>query len=516
MSGRQPKTPETPDAAADTEEAPATTAGPGTPVGRDFTEARTISVSEPRHGRPDEATNEVTAVTGGGRSRRAGTPTPAPAGGQLAEASRYDDEGRIGTGGMGEVHVVYDRVLLRRVAMKSLHDGLSREDEHTQRFLEEVQITGQLDHPNIVPVHDVGFHASGNAFFIMKLVNGQTLGSMLAEGADGPLIGRRLEELLQVFLKICDGIDFAHSRRVIHRDLKPSNIMVGHHGEVYVMDWGIALIYDSHKQSRAPFMPEIFRSGEVHRESAAGLMGTPRYMAPEQARARIDEIDFRTDVFGLGGILYEILTGEAPYAAESGAIQLEMARLGDVLPPAEVAPGRRLPPGLCRIAMKALAENRRDRYQDVRELKEAVQGFLRGGGWFHIREVEPGTVIVAEGDEADAAYVIQDGYCEVYKGEGADRQFLRKLGPGDVFGETAIFTRAPRTATVAALDRVKLAAITGESLDFELEEKGWFGEFVRALAQRFREHDSRVAEMRAELSEARAELARVRGEPDSS
>ena len=468
MSGRPPKSGDFPDVTNK----------------RELTEAPTLNASVP-------GATGVADPTGSLET------TQAPSGSQLAEASRYDNEGRVGTGGMGSVDAVYDRVLLRRVAMKSLHTKLSGEEEHIQRFLEEVQITGQLDHPNIVPVHDVGFHDNGSAFFIMKLVKGETLSKLLAAEKDQQLAASKLEEFLEIFVKICDAIDFAHSRRVIHRDLKPSNIMVGKHGEVYVMDWGIALLYDSHKSSHTAFMPEIFRSGASHRESAASLMGTAAYMAPEQAKAEIDAIDFRTDVFGLGGILYEIITGEPPYSSENPGIQLSLARLGEVRPPAEVAGHRRLPPGLCRIAMKALAVERDDRYQSARELKEAVQAFLRGGGWFDICEFEPGTVIVAEGDPGDAAYIIEEGTCEVYKGQGADRQFLRKLGPGDAFGETAIFTGSPRTATVVAVDRVRAATITAESLDYELAEKSWFGMFVRALAERFRDYDARLAELRS-------------------
>ncbi|MCG8420938.1 MAG: serine/threonine-protein kinase [Proteobacteria bacterium] len=420
-----------------------------------------------------------------------------PVNSQLAEPSRYDDEGSIGTGGMGSVHAVYDRVLLRRVAMKTLHNSLADEEEHTQRFLEEVQITGQLDHPNIVPVHDVGFHSRGNAFFIMKLVQGETLSKLLSAQLGKPLGGDNLVRFLQIFLKICDALDFAHSRGVIHRDLKPSNIMVGSHGEVYVMDWGIALLYDSERDTRSPLMPQLMRPTESHRESAGSLMGTAAYMAPEQALSLVDHIDYRTDIFGLGAILYQIMTGRPPYVGENAAIQIEQASLGSIQPPEQAAADRRLPPGLCRIAMKAMARDRADRYQSVSELSEAVQVFLSGGGWFDVLEFAPGTIIVAEGDDADAAYIIEGGHCEVYKGAGESRQFLRKLGPGDVFGETAIFTGAPRTATVAALDQVRAACITRDSLDYELDQKGWFGTFVKALAERFCECDTLLSKLRA-------------------
>lgn len=469
--------------------------------------------SDPRHD-PDSSRNltrDVTQSGAGIRQTEAPTVSMNPAtsstGGHetvrtintrhhLAEHSRFDDCGEIGVGGMGTVRAVQDQVLLRRVAMKSLHPDLAANTEHTQRFLEEVQIASQLDHPHIVPVHDLGVHPDGSAFFVMKLVQGQTLGKLLEREAGQPLPGRRLEEYLQIFLKVCDAIDFAHSRGVIHRDLKPSNVMVGDHGEVYVMDWGIALLHESPRKSDPHHMPRLGRPTKSHRESAGSLMGTAAYMAPEQAAVRIQDIDFRTDIFGLGAILYELLTARPPYVAENPAIQLELARAASILPPAQVAQGRRLPAGLCRITMKALSNRREDRHQSVRELKDDVLAFLRGGGWFEPKIFPPGTIIVREGDEPDVAYIIEDGCCEVYKGTGADRRVLRRLGPGDVFGETAIFTGQPRTASVIAVDQVRTVAITRETLDCELAEKGWVGVFVKALAERFCEYDEALAKLR--------------------
>jgi len=175
----------------------------------------------------------------------------------LADIGRFPDRGEIGVGGMGSVREVYDEILLRRVAIKSLHNELAESEEHTQRFLEEVQITGQLDQAHIVPVHDVGFHPRGNAFFVMKLLKGRTLSRIIADQRSKPLSGRNLEEFLHTFIKVCDAIDFAHSRNVIHRDLKPSNIMVGDHGEVYVMDWGIALLADGPRHDPVHDPPQL-------------------------------------------------------------------------------------------------------------------------------------------------------------------------------------------------------------------------------------------------------------------
>jgi eukaryotic-like serine/threonine-protein kinase len=413
----------------------------------------------------------------------------------MAEPTRFHDRGRIGLGGMGAVHRSYDEVLQRQVAVKNLQQQLAGSDAITRRFLQEVVITAQLDHPNIVPVYDVGFHDDGAAFFVMKLVRGENLAASLRLYQERGMTHRELERYLRIFLKVCEAVEFAHSRGVIHRDLKPSNIMVGPHGEVYVMDWGIALVRAPAASKPRDSAPALW--GDAAQEEGM-VIGTAAYMPPEQARGVIGDIDERTDIFALGGILYHILTNRPPYPGPERAMQILMAGLGEVLPPGEVVTDRRLPPKLCHIAMKALARRREDRYQSVGALMEDVEAFLRGGGWFETVHFPAGTVIVREGDEPDAAYIIEQGHCEVYKVLNGKRIILRELGPGEVFGETSIFTGVPRTASVVAIDDVRAASITRESLDYELAEKGWLAAFVRGLAERFRTTELSSIELRVE------------------
>lgn len=418
--------------------------------------------------------------------------------GQVVESSRFEKLDQIGIGGMGVVYKVHDRIMRRHVAMKIMHPHLASDAGHRRRFLQEAHVTGQLDHPNIVPVYDLGMLGAEQAFFVMKLVDGETLSQLLRRHCDEQLVGPPLEEYLQIFLKVCDAIAFAHSRGIIHRDLKPGNIMVGTHGEVYVMDWGIAMVQESalspddHQMS-----PHGTRQTASLPEGVGSVMGTAAYMSPEQAHSQTESIDVRTDVFGLGGILYEILTGRPPYPGDTPHIQLQMAKTGDICAPQQAAPHRRLPPGLCHIAMRALSPDRHDRQPTVQTLKEEVRAFLRGGGWFHTLRFEPGTVIVQEGDCPESAYIINDGYCEVYKqGRNGSRQLLRRLGPGDVFGETGILTNKPRTASVRAVSYVTATVITSEALGYEIAEKGWLSALVRALAERFRDLDQELSRLR--------------------
>ncbi len=410
--------------------------------------------------------------------------------GESGEA-RFEDQGELARGGMGSVHRVFDRTILRTVAVKRLHEAARALPGATARFLEEAQITGQLDHPNIVPVHDVEVDERGAPVaFSMKLVRGKTLKALTEEAhVEGPS-GADLEAFARVLVKVCEAVSFAHSRGVIHRDLKPDNVMVGSHGQVYVMDWGIALL-------RACERPSELRVDAHGLDSGGGppvIVGTPAYMAPEQANGRVDEIDERTDVFGIGAILYRLLTGRAPFAAKSSEEAMARARAGQVEPPDRVAPGLRLPPGLGRIAMKALAPDREDRHGSVDELRLALEDFLRGGGWFRTLELRAGTVIVREGDEPDAAYIINSGTCEAYKIVDGDKRVLGRLGPGDAFGETSIFAATPRTASVVALENVELTEITVETLERETARSTWMRPFLTALAERYLEADKKLAQ----------------------
>jgi len=270
---------------------------------------------------------------------------------------------------------------------------------------------------------------------------------------------------------------------VIHRDLKPANIMIGEFGEVYVMDWGLALIRG-----------EVIQTTRDREQNARieRRIGTPAYMAPEAASGRAMECDERTDVFGLGAVLYQIVTGMTPFERDPHQA-VQSAKAGAYRPPERFLAGVSISRRILRILERALAKSPDDRYPSAAELKADVRAFLRGGFYLPRQGFAPGAKIVREGESGHVAYVIQSGTCEAYKTIDGERRVLRRMGPGDAFGEMAILCDVPRTATVEAIDYVSAFVVDRASLEEGLGQGTWVGSLVRALAQRFRELDELIA-----------------------
>ncbi len=405
-------------------------------------------------------------------------PTPRVPRPVRAEA-RLRDDGEIARGGMGSIRRLYDNELRRFIARKVIDPVLGNDPFAAQRFIDEARITGMLDHANVVPVHDLVTDDRGTASYTMKLVEGRTLTAMIAMQKTR----RDLEEILQSLIKVCDALAFAHSRGIIHRDLKPDNIMIGGYGQVYVMDWGCAQVTGDRSLVEGDAEPDGM------------VIGTVQYMAPEQALGQVSAIDARTDVFAMGAVLYKVLTGTCPYPGPIMEALVAAQRCEFRSPEETGGVVVKPPPHLSQIVMKAMAKEPADRYQSAEELAEALRQFLRGGNWFPLHKFAAGAVIVREGDRAEAAYIITAGTCEVRKVDPKDPsryQVLRVLQAGEVFGETAIFADAPRSASVIALDDVSAVVVERTALD-SLVASSWLGLFVKALADRFLDVDARLA-----------------------
>jgi eukaryotic-like serine/threonine-protein kinase len=389
----------------------------------------------------------------------------------------------LARGGAGRIHPATDRNLLRRVALKRLDKELAREPMYRDGFIAEAQMTGQLEHPNILPVYELAVSNEGIPYFTMKLVRGVGLDEWLRDASRRPGSRERLQDGLDIFLKICDAVAYAHHRGVIHRDLKPENIMVAPFGQVYVMDWGLARLTKTRPAS-----------GAYSQMETPGEVGTPAYMAPEQARGNPAEMDERSDVFGLGAMLYEIVCGQVPYGElyDPDAI-VEKARRGQVIPIDRYAARYGIAKPLCDIVNKAIAPLPADRYQDVVDLQQDVREFLRGGLYLPHKTFAPGSLIIREGDRGDSAYMIVSGQCRAFRavGEGG-QETLAMMGAGDVFGEMALILDEPRAASVEAVDEVTALVLDKKTMVEGLGIGGWTGSLVRALAQRFHRLEQQV------------------------
>jgi WD40 repeat protein/serine/threonine protein kinase len=297
----------------------------------------------------------------------------------------YEVVQEVGHGGRGIVYQVSDPELNRPLAIKVLRPELRDEPDAVRRFLEEAQVTGQLQHPGIVPVHAIGRLPDGRPYLVMKLVQGRTLAELLAER---PAPDHDLPRFLGIFNQVCEAVAYAHSRGVIHRDLKPANVMVGAFAEVQVMDWGLVKVLSGSSTSPEPPQDESRRSANNGHEtirtvrteatglsSAHGLVvGTFGYMSPEQALGRLDQLGPASDVYGLGAILYALLAGRPPIEGKDAAEVLSRARRGEWLPPRRVRAD--VPAALDAICRKALARRPEQRYATALELAADVERWL--------------------------------------------------------------------------------------------------------------------------------------------
>ncbi len=280
----------------------------------------------------------------------------------------------LGHGGMGVVLRGRDPDLHREVAIKLLR-GAS-DPVRRARFIAEAQITGQLEHPNIVPVHQFGLDPDGSPWFAMKIVNGETLAELLGRRVTQPEIARAwpLTRLVGVLIQVCNAVAFAHSRGVIHRDLKPANVMLGGFGEVVVMDWGLGKMLEGmsvelvSEPGALPTSPLMTLDGAV--------IGTPCYMAPEQARGEIDQLSVRSDVYALGATLCELIGGQPPVTGTSVDEVLALVGAGQIKLPLVDWQGRRSPRELLAVVRRALATEPDERYASAEALAEDLQRWL--------------------------------------------------------------------------------------------------------------------------------------------
>ena len=348
-----------------------------------------------------------------------------------AATSRYKQLGEIGRGGMGAVLRVWDGDLRRILAMKVMLGGAARASEGGAasldsrmlgRFLEEAQITGQLDHPGIVPVHELGLGSDGQVYFTMRLVKGEDLRTIFQHVESGH-DGWNMARALGVMLKVCEAMAYAHSKGVIHRDLKPANIMVGRYGEVYVMDWGLARVagakdlHDVRPREAGPSSLSVRTERREERDESpdspiltmdGDVLGTPAYMSPEQARGDLAQLGPHSDVYAVGAMLYHLLLSrhiEMPYVPKGAKLsQHRVLMLAQSEAPKGIASlDPNVPGPLVAIVEKAMARDIPGRYRNMEELANDLRAFLEGriesrsASLFELTHLQPSLVFLYVG-----------------------------------------------------------------------------------------------------------------------
>ena len=287
--------------------------------------------------------------------------------------ARYSDFKDLAKGGSATLRTCLDNNLGRRVVMKTIHSHLADRQYARARFLREARVTAQLQHPNTVPVYEIGQDFEGRLYFTMKKVSGETFRDIIEQLILGDEEANRvynLDRMLGTIIQVCNALCYAHAHGVVHRDVKPENIQVGSFGEVMLLDWGVAKVWAQEGETSDGAILEHEDLTDVGQRP-----GTPLYMSPEQVRGGGGEIDARTDVYSIGAVLYEMLTLKEPLRGERVSETFEMILKEVPIPPHERAPKRFIPRLLGAIAMKSMEKDPNDRYQSMQELVDTLRDF---------------------------------------------------------------------------------------------------------------------------------------------
>ena len=415
------------------------------------------------------------------------------------DEGKYIIQKKLRAGGMGEVYYIYDRDFHRFSAMKVILPELKHDSRVIDSFITEARVTAQMEHPNIIPVHDLGFLPGQGIYFTMKLMKGEPLNHVLQkiEIGDREYIRKYdLFMLLSIFRKVCDAVAFAHSKKILHRDIKPHNIMVGDYGEVLLMDWGLSKRIGGSEHLPKTTAKRKKKSNKVSATETANhewdatelgvVKGSPAFMSPEQALGDVTALDERSDIFLLGATLYHIFTFYPPYLGDDVFDIVCQARSHDLIPPEELGTGRmEIPADLSRIIMKALSKKKEDRYAKVEDLTDDIDAFLRGEINFSHKVFEEGEVLMREGEVGSESYIIVTGTVRVDKNIKGKPIEVSVLKEGDIVGEMSIITSEPRSATVTARERTEVLVLDRDLFKEYLgKSPPWLAKTFISLAER--------------------------------
>lgn len=400
------------------------------------------------------------------------------------EHQRYQLLEEIGRGGFGQVSRCVDRFTYRLVASKTLKPQHRDNLAQLRALINESRLVSYLEHPGIVPLYDVYVDEHDNFCYTMKFIEGQPLSEWMRQHVlhQHPF---PIAWCLRIFTRICETLSYAHDKGVLHLDIKPANVMLGTYGEVMILDWGSARLFQPERYEN--YLRNLGQTEKLFPlvQLEDRLVGTPPYMSPEQAKGEKHRLSPASDIFCAGVLFYQILSSYSPFV--SSTMQKFVADLFSPEAPLPLHERRiDIPQRLSRIAARMLAKRPEDRYQNFREVLQDIQDFQNQGSDFEVRTYDTGEIIFREGDIGEYACQIIDGLVEISVHVDGIHQVLAIQGRGEVIGELSIFTNRPRTATIKALQPTTLRLLTAQTINQELEKLNpWVGHMIYRLSQKF-------------------------------
>jgi serine/threonine protein kinase len=414
----------------------------------------------------------------------------------LQAEQRYRPLGLLGEGAVGRVERVYDAHLGRIVARKTLREELVDRPGSIRTFVHEARILACLDHGGVIPIFDAQINEAGLPVYTMREISGRSLMQVLQmDRRTARVEPLSLGRTLKIWIQLCQALGHAHGRGVVHLDLKPQNIIVLPHDEVVLVDWGAASIYDPEGYARAQAQAEAFLPLDVREfQSDEFIVGTPRYMSPEQTVSARSTLVPASDIFSLGILFYQMLTGEIPFRGESLEELLFHVRETPITDPRERVPG--IHARLAQLVMQMLEKDPEQRPRDLDAVLGELESFRGLGGAFPLRHFEAGRPIFREGEDAQRAFVIVEGEVEIWTEQGGTRQVLGRHVSGETFGELALFSGEPRSACATALVATAVREISRSALEAETGGLSpWVRSVLSGMAERFVDRSDRLIEL---------------------
>ncbi len=412
--------------------------------------------------------------------------------------NKYRVKEKLISGGMGSILKVQDMNLRRTSAMKVILPKHKKDQGTIHDFVTEAVITGLLEHPNIIPVHELGSSPETGIYFTMKLAQGEPLNDIISKiKHQNPLYLDRYDifYLLSIFRKVCDAVSFAHSKDIIHMDIKPHNIMVGMHGEVLLMDWGLAEFTGDPEEETDPERRDILKSLIKRRSmEKEKIKGTPAYMPPEMIDPDAGGVDKQSDIFLLGATLYHMFTLEPPYTGKDLYEILSKVEARKLVPPELRSPDKEIPEELCRIMVRAMAKKKGDRYPTAEAMARDIDDLIAGRWSRHEKKTfAKGELLMREGEQGKEAYFITKGKVEVYTATDGRKVVFGTLTRGAIVGEMALITSEKRSASVMAVEETEVTVLTQHVLSQNLKKlPPYIEKIVSTITRRLHEANARI------------------------